>query len=285
MTLLSWRGSWSVYWATDGPDSLRLSESGLKVNRRLRCACAVIFHCVQHKPGIAGPHILVTVKANEVSHQCGFHFICKACPQSDHFRGWIRGAIHYWHAGCRNYWNRIWHTGRASYLSCCPRGPSSTQLVSRCADWKGNANSCYEISAIKAAMTSDGMERVTFNSPTSFGRKWNVRFIVSNSYTGQSVFVDSSDPSSTIDKKSIWLNYANPKINSVAIEQRDGTSMHYTLTVTGSNFCDGNVSDAAIYLFVQLIVLTLQVVYGRMIPLVTILYRSARGSYHGLTPR
>jgi hypothetical protein len=197
-------------------------------------------------PGIAGPHMFVVTVRGQSSQPVAVGSISYATPvlKSIASRDAPNGEL------STSGTQVVEITGtefgsqddQATYRVVLTKGPSSSRPVSQCADWKGDAKSCYEIPALKATETGAGMERVTFNSPTSFGRKWNVRLIVSNSYTGQSTFVDSSDASTNADGAPIWLNFANPVIASVEIEARDGTSGRYLLKVSGSNFCDGNTS-------------------------------------------
>ncbi len=198
------------------------------------------------KPGIAGPHMFVVTVRGQSSQPVAAGSISYATPviKSIALRDAPTSELSTSGTQVVEIVGKEFGTQdeQATYRVVLTKGPSSAHPVSRCLDWKGDSRSCFEIPAVKSASTGTGMERVTFNSPTSFGRKWNVRFIVSNSYTGQSTFVDSSDASTNEDGVPIWLNFANPEITSVEIEVRDGTSGRYLLKVMGSNFCEGNIS-------------------------------------------
>ena len=198
------------------------------------------------KPGIAGPHKFVISVKGQVSQPVEVGSISYAKPRLKSMK--LPGGKPEMNTKGSEVVEIVGsefstQDSLATYRVVMTKGPSSVLLVSNCADWTGDPNSCFEIEASKAIETVSGMERVKFITPSSFGRNWNVRFIISNSLTGQSTFVDSSDASATIDGSPIWLNYANPRVNSVDIAAFDGsTNGTYILSVSGSNFCDANAA-------------------------------------------
>ena len=118
--------------------------------------------------------------------------------------------------------------------------------VSECAQAVGT---CHEIAAVPMSTLSNGNERVSFSSPSGFGPDWNLRLIVTNAQTGQSVFADVDCPVDKIDDTTdtntpkrkicpeapISVGYANPSIDAVTIVQNPSS---FTLTILGANFCD-----------------------------------------------
>ena len=91
---------------------------------------------------------------------------------------------------------------------------------------------CHELVGFAGSSLVSGKEKIDFVAPESFGAPWNLRMVVSNAASNQSISTDFQP-----QDINLRLGYAIPEITSVDIKPSGFGGLNL-LSIKGKNFCN-----------------------------------------------